>query len=129
MIGRPERFLQPWGAVLANCQQTIRKTLALFPSNPFEPLTYCLCNGRRHTLSGQPRQLFCKPVRFIVFDIQTHLFNPYTAIMRPFYPGHQSSSTFPEWRFVAYLVEALIRRRGGGTPSMRAYDDGAASHR
>ncbi len=95
MIGGSERLLEVRRTVLADLQKTISKAKALFTADALQPLTKGNRDGGRHAVSSQLCQLFRQAVRFLIFDVEAHLFYLSTILALPFYLRLERNASVP----------------------------------
>jgi hypothetical protein len=69
VIRGAKRFLEVRRTILADRQQAIRQAGAQLAAYPVEPLANGHCDGSRHALPGECRQLLRQAVRLLVFDV------------------------------------------------------------
>lgn len=92
MIGRPEWFLEMRRAILANRQKTIGKAEPPLATYAIEPFTNGNRDGGRHAFSRQLRQLLGQPMRFLVFDVHSHVL-PFDRIISTILPLRQKHAS------------------------------------
>ena len=73
MVGGSERFFEPCRAILADRHEAIRETGGIAAANAIEALAHRFGHGRRHALTGQPRQLSRQSMGLLALDIQAHI--------------------------------------------------------
>lgn len=75
MIGRAKRFLQTWGAVAADFQQSIGElgNMFVFFLHPFKPFADGFGDRFGQALSGESGQALGEFVGIFVFNVKAHM--------------------------------------------------------